>query len=181
MKIKTVILLISLTILLSCSSSITNQYFSEVGYVQTVITNVNDRTVSLANGMNLKTDRIIIAVNTTPVLLVIENLTGSGYFYLRNSRVNFSVSNSGNFDLEMMTNRGRLHFMDDFDEENQTITLVDSTVWLIPLDEHFEMIKSWKSNPELVIPYNRPKEGEYFIHTPTTQAVLAIPVDATKK
>ncbi len=179
MKTHKIFFLISLTFILSsCSSDISHQYFSEVGYIQTVITNVNDRTISLSNGMNLKTDRIIIAVNSTPVLLVIENYSGSGYFYLRNNRVNFSVASAGAFDIDMMgLNRGRLHYLDDFNQENQTITLVDSTQWFVPLEEQFQQVKNWKTTPELIIPYNKPKQGEYFIHAPSSQSVLAIPVD----
>ncbi len=180
MTVKKLIIFLSLTFIISCSSSVSHQYFSEVGYLKTVIANTNDRIISLANGMNLKTDRIIIAVNSTPVLLIIENYTGSGYFYLRNNRVNFTIDPS-NADLDMLgINRGRLHFLQDIDKENRTITLVDSTRWFVPIDEHWQQVQKWTTIPELLIPYNQPEKGEYLIHVPTAQSILAIPIDETK-
>lgn len=177
MKQANILLVISLLFILSCSSSITHEYYQEVGYIQTHITNVNDQYVSFANGMGVKTNRIIIAVNSTPVLLVIENYTGSGYFYLRNNKVNFSINQSA-ADLDLLgVQRGRLHYLHDFNEDNRTITLVDSTQWFIPVEEQWKQVKNWKSNPELLIPDNKPPKGEFFIHTPTSQSVLGINVE----
>lgn len=84
--------LIIVLIFTSCSGIDSRNYFQEVGYIYTTIANVNDISVSFANGMAIKTNRIIIAVSSTPVLLVIENYKGAGYFYLRNSKISFSGS-----------------------------------------------------------------------------------------
>lgn len=177
MKNANLLFVLSLLLLLSCSSSVTHEYFREVGYIQTTIANVNDRYISLSNGMGIKTDRIIIAVNSTPVLLVIENYTGSGYFYLRNNKVNFSI-NPESADIEMLGGqRGRLHYLKDINEENRTVTLVDSTQWFIPIEEQWEQVKKWNNNPELLIPDNKPANGEFFIHTPTSQSALAVRTD----
>lgn len=148
-----------------------------MGYIYTTISNVNDRSVSFANGMTIRTNRIIIAVNSTPVLLVIENYTGAGYFYLRNSKVNFS----GSGDIEILgMMKGKIQYVQSIDQENRIIKLVDDSQWFIPNDNDWNAAKEWLTKPDLIIPDNKPQHGEFFINIVTAESVLAINVDNTK-
>lgn len=148
-----------------------------MGYIYTTISNVNDRSVSFANGMTIRTNRIIIAVNSTPVLLVIENYTGAGYFYLRNSKVNFS----GSGDIEILgMMKGKIQYVQSIDQENRIIKLVDDSQWFIPNDNDWNAAKEWLTKPDLIIPDNKPQHGEFFINIVTAESVLAINVDKTK-
>lgn len=164
-------------LLISCSGLDSRTYFQEVGYIYTTISNVNDRSVSFANGMTIRTNRIIIAVNSTPVLLVIENYPGAGYFYLRNSKVNFS----GSGDIEILgMMKGKIQYVQSIDQENRIIKLVDDSQWFVPNDYDWNAAKEWLTKPNLIIPDNKPQHGEFFINIVTAESVLAINVDNTK-
>ena len=178
MKITSTVLILVTLLLSSCSSfdSGKTNYYREVGYIYTTITGVNDRSVSFANGMTVRTNRIIIAVNSTPVLIVVENYMGSGYFYLRKSKINFS---SGS-DIEMMgLNRGVIQYVYDINKENKILILTDGSEWYIPRNEDWEKVVNWITDPEIIIPDNRPPQGEFFINTATTESVLAFKVENT--
>lgn len=175
MRTISLISLLGIILLSSCSSFDSRDYFQEVAYASTTIASVDDRTINFTNGMVVKSNRLIIAVNSTPVLLVIENYTGSGYFYLRNSKINFS---SGNTDIESMgVQRGRIQYLQSIDKENRTIKLADDSEWYIPMDEHWASVDDWLTRPELIIPYNKPPKGEFFINTATSESVLGIRTD----
>ncbi|WKZ69503.1 MAG: hypothetical protein QY331_16190 [Melioribacteraceae bacterium] len=166
--------LIIVLIFTSCSGIDSRNYFQEVGYIYTTIANVNDRSISFSNGMTIRTNRIIIAVNSTPVLLIIENYTGAGYFYLRNSKINFS----GSGDIEMMgMMKGRIQYVQSIDQENRIIRLADDSDWFIPRDEDWNAAKDWLTTPEIILPDNKPQQGEFFIHTVSAKSVLAVNVD----
>jgi len=176
MKIKLLVSSLLLCLLLSCSSFDSDKlnYYKEVGYVYTTITNVNDRSISFANGLSARTNRIIIAVNSTPVLLVIENYTGSGYFYLRKHRVNFA----GGGDIEMMgLNRGVVQYVFDLNKEKYTITLADGSKWQLPRKDDWDKVGGWLTDSEIIIPENRPPKGVFFINPATMQSVLALKLD----
>lgn len=179
MKITTTVLILAALFLSSCSSfdSDKTNYYKEVGYIYTTITNVNDRSVSFANGMSVQTNRIIIAVNSTPVLLVIENYRGSGYFYLRKSKVLFSVGGEMD-DVEMMgLNRGVIQYVYNLNTENKILILSDGSQWYIPQNEDWEKVVNWITDSEIIIPENKPPKGNFFINTATTETVLAFKVE----
>ena len=177
MKKNLYFLTIVLFVLTACSSFDSRSYFHEVGFVQATIANVNDRTISLSNGMTVKTDRIVIAVNSTPVLLIIENYTGSGYFYLRKSKISFGSSG----DIEIMgLQRGRTQYIQSIDKEKRTIKLADDSEWFIPLDGHWDSIDGWLTSPEIIIPYNKPPQGEFFINTESAKSIVGININEIK-
>lgn len=178
MKIYTAFFIVSLSLILSCSTSGIggDNYYREVGYVHTTIANVNNQSVSFSNGLSVRTNRIIIAVNSTPVLLVIENYLGSGYFYLKKSKINFSSES----DIEMLgLNRGIIQYVHDINDKNKTIILSDSTKWYVPNKEDWEKVDNWITDSEIIIPDNRPPQGRFFINTASAESILALQVDNT--
>lgn len=180
MKKQIAALSIASLILISCSGLDSRTYFQEVGYIYTKIANVNDQYVSFSNGTTVKTNRIIIAVNSTPVLLVVENYAGAGYFYLRNSKINFS--GSGDFDDVEMRGlmKGKIQYVQSIDQEKRIIKLADNSEWFIPKDDDWNSAKEWLTKPDLIIPDNKPLQGEFFINIITAESVLAVNVDNTK-
>lgn len=175
MKVKVAASGLLLILLASCSSlSDAVNYFREVGYTYTSIQNVNERSISFSNGMGVRTNRMIIAVNQTPVFLVIENYTGSGYFYLKKQKVRFS----GNGDIEMMgLSRGVIQYVFDLVENKRTIILADGSEWLVPRDEDWKKVGKWITDSEIIIPDNRPPEGDFFINPATLESILAFKLD----
>jgi len=184
MRTKIVIVILSLALLISCSSWDNLESYREVGFASTTIANVNDRNVTFANGLSVTTNRIIIAVNSTPVLLVLENYSGSGYFYLRNSKVGFTVAKStdqGEADIDLLGfRRGEINYIHEIDETNKIITLADNSKWMVPNKEQWEKASKWLTSPEIIIPENRPPKGLFFINTATSESVLAIRVNNIK-
>lgn len=181
MKIKLVLIILSFSFLFSCSSWDNLESYREVGFTSTTITNVNDRNVTFANGLQVETNRIIIAVNSTPVLLVVENYTGSGYFFLRNSKVRFSIAKSESqqdVDIDLLgLRRGEVNYIQELDNTNKTITLADNSKWTLPNPQQWEQASKWLTTPEIIIPYNKPPKGVFFINTTTSESVLAVRVE----
>ena len=181
MKTNTIVSVVVFAFLISCSSWDNLESYREVGFTSTTIANVNDRNVTFANGLQVETNRIIIAVNSTPVLLVVENYTGSGYFFLRNSKVRFSVPKSESqqdVDIDLLgLRRGEINYIHSINDTNKTITLADNTKWTLPNPKQWEQTSKWLTTPEIIIPHNRPPKGVFFINTTTSESVLAMRVE----
>lgn len=178
------LLLIALLLLfaISCSSFDQLESFREVGYVQTTIANVNDRTIDFSNGMSARADRIIIAVNSTPVLLILENYTGSGYFYLRQKKVGFTISQSQqDTDIDMLgLRRGSINYVQQIDSVNHIVQLADNSAWFVPNIDQWKHVRYWLTDPEIIVPENKPPSGEHFINTATAEGALVFKVDEPK-
>ena len=165
---------------ISCSSFDQLESFREVGYVKTTIANVNDRTIDFSNGMSARADRIIIAVNSTPVLLIVENYTGSGYFYLRQKKVGFTINQSEQ-DIDLLgLKRGNINYVQQIDSVNHVVQLADNSAWFVPNIDQWKQVRYWLTDPEIIVPENKPTDGEYFINTATAEGVLVFRVDETK-
>ncbi|MBZ0179041.1 MAG: hypothetical protein K8F36_07105 [Melioribacteraceae bacterium] len=178
MKKTCVILILLMYIASGCSSSQYDYIYKEIQYVQTTIANVNDYTITLSNGLVLRSRQLTIAVNSTPILLVIDNNLRSGYFYNRNSKVNVTFGNLFEPDL-MVFNEGYLHFVHDIDPQNKIITLIDGSTWFVPRDEDISKAKKLLTNPEIIIPINKSMQGTYFINTVSSESILVLRVDST--
>ncbi len=180
MKKTCVILILLMYIVSGCSSSQYDYVYKEIQYVQTTISNVNDYTITLSNGLVLRSKQLTIAVNSSPILLVIDNNLRSGYFYNRNSKVNVTFGNLFEPDL-MMFNEGYLHFVRDIDRQNKTITLIDGSIWFIPKDDDVYKTEALLTNPEIIIPVNKSTQGKYFISTVSSESILVFSVDDPKQ
>ena len=131
--------------------------------------------------MLVTTSRIIIAINSTPVLLIIENYSGSGYFFLNNTKVRFSIGkleSQEDTDIDLLgLKRGEINYVQELNNEDKIITLADNTKWFVPNPEQWERARGWLTSPEIIIPYNKPPKGEFFINTSTAESILAVKVD----
>lgn len=180
MKKNRVIFIFLLFIASGCSSSQYDYVYKEIQYVQTTIANVNDYTITLSNGLVLRTKQLTIAVNSSPILLVIDNNLRSGYFYNRNSKVYVTFGNMFEPDL-FMFNEGYLHFVRDIDPQRKIITLVDGSTWFVPSDEDVSKTKVLLTNPEIIISVNKSSQGTYFLSTVNSESILVFRVDSSQQ
>lgn len=164
----------------ACSSSQYDYVHKEIQYLQTTIANVNDYDIYLSNGLTLRSNRLIIAVNSSPILLVIDNNLRSGYFYNRNSKVNVTFSNLFDIDL-LMSNEGYLHFVQSVDIQNKIVTLVDGSNWYIPNEIDISKVNAWQTNPEIIIPINKSEQGNVFIHPVSSESIFAVRVEVIQE
>lgn len=138
-------LLIALFLFSCAGSGEINRYNRNVRYFFSSIRNIDKKIVTLSDGTMWKTNRFLIAVNLSDVMVVLEESVPAGYLYINNSKYNVSLL-EGSFKI----NYGYLDQLTRVDTSENTFSLSNGTGWLTTA-ENIRMINEWQSIPEVVV------------------------------
>ena len=131
---------ILLFILLSSQTSFAqtlNLLFPEVHYAASRLMTVDENTFTITGGSRWIANRLVIAVNMSEVIIVVDDLNISGVAYFNGFEMN--VRHGGG---EFFYNTGKFTSVIDIDTARSYIMLADSSLWKVA-SESRETVSNW--------------------------------------
>ncbi len=170
-KVHLFILFITLLILYGCANLYqTSGYYNEVRFTRGIIHSVDRNIVSLSDGSVWKVDRIITAVNMSPVMLVVRETLDEGFLYVDGIKYRLILSIP---DIERISfySLGYLDLIQKLEKKKSAITLFQGSKFYVrPQD--IPVIESWGAGPEVIINADR----NYLINPRTMRGIPIIEI-----
>lgn len=170
-KIISAVLLLGLISLAGCAGSMaTGETYNQVRYTKGIIHSVDRDIVTLSDGSVWKTNRILTAVNMSPVMLVIRETLDEGFLYVDGFKYRLFMQMP---DVERISfyNIGFLDLVQNLDKKKAVITLFSNSKFYVR-PEDIPKIEEWGAGPEVIIS----SERTFLINPRTLESVPVIEI-----
>ncbi len=157
-SLRAIIILFVLILGVGCSSSTGfNNYLEEVRYSTGTIHNIDRNYVTLADGSVFKLRRFLIAVNMSPVIIVLPSYSDEsfssydfGYMFVDGSR--YEITNYSSIQANFFR-YGFYEYAEDIDYKTGIISVTDGTKWKVE-PEYLAQLKEWTKGTDILVDGN---------------------------
>ncbi len=138
-KIKLLLIQLALLFVFGCGTgSNFNNYLEEVRYSFGTIHNINKNIVTLTDGSTFKLNRFLIAVNMSPVVIILPSYTDEtfasydyGYMFVDGTR--YQITNYASMQVNFFR-YGYYEYAENIAPQKGIIKLTDGSKWLVKKD-----------------------------------------------